>query len=176
MATRLLDIHDLYAYDDWARGRVLEAAARLTQEQLTRDLAGSFPSILATLAHILSADWIWLSRWQGNSPLRWPKEWALDDVQSIAAHWHRIAGERSEYIASLHAADLDRVVDYRNTRGDAYRSTMYEMLRHAVNHASYHRGQVSDRIRMVGGEPAGTDLIAWYRERTAAVATEPLHA
>ena len=53
-------------------------------------------------------------------------------------------------------------------------STMFEMLRHVVNHATYHRGQVADRIRMVGGEPLGTDLIAWYRDRPAAVAAESI--
>lgn len=176
MATRLIDIHDLYAYDDWARGRVLEAASRLTREQLTRELGGSFPSVLAILAHVLSADWVWLSRWQGASPTGWPEDWAVDELEAVAAHWRRIAGERRAYLAELRESDLDRVVDYRNTRGQPYRSTMHEMLRHVVNHASYHRGQISDRIRMVGGEPVATDLIVWYRERPAGVATEPIRA
>jgi uncharacterized damage-inducible protein DinB len=174
MSSRLTDVLDLYAYEDWARRRVLEAASRLTPEQLTRDVGGSFGSVLGTLAHILYADWIWLSRWQGVSPTSWPEEWQIADLRSLAAHWRRVAQDRDVLVAGLREADLDRVVEYRNTRGEEMRSTMSEMLRHVVNHATYHRGQVSDRIRMVGGEPLGTDFIAWYRERPAPVAAAPI--
>jgi uncharacterized damage-inducible protein DinB len=72
--------------------------------------------------------------------------------------------------------DLERVVDYRDTRGEPFRSRMHEMLRHVVNHASYHRGQVTNHLRAVGGVPPSTDLIRWYRERPQAVAAPPMHS
>lgn len=40
------------------------------------------------------------------------------------------------------------------------------MLQHVVNHAAYHRGQVTTLVRQAGGEsPAAQDLIAYYREK-----------
>ena len=40
------------------------------------------------------------------------------------------------------------------------------MVQHVVNHASYHRGQVTTLLRQIGAAPASSlDLIAFYRER-----------
>jgi hypothetical protein len=39
-------LQTLLDYHYWARDRVLDAAERLTAEQLTRDLGNSFPSVL----------------------------------------------------------------------------------------------------------------------------------
>jgi uncharacterized damage-inducible protein DinB len=39
------------------------------------------------------------------------------------------------------------------------------MLQHVVNHASYHRGQVTTLLRQLGAAPPkSTDLITFYRE------------
>jgi uncharacterized damage-inducible protein DinB len=40
------------------------------------------------------------------------------------------------------------------------------MIQHVVNHASYHRGQVTTMLRQLGAQPPKSmDLIAYYRER-----------
>jgi uncharacterized damage-inducible protein DinB len=40
------------------------------------------------------------------------------------------------------------------------------MLQHVVNHASYHRGQVTTMLRQLGAQPAKPlDMIAFYRSR-----------
>jgi uncharacterized damage-inducible protein DinB len=40
------------------------------------------------------------------------------------------------------------------------------MLQHVVNHASYHRGQVTTMIRQMGAQPAKPmDMIAYYRTK-----------
>ena len=40
------------------------------------------------------------------------------------------------------------------------------MLQHVVNHASYHRGQVTTMLRQLGAAPPESqDLITCYRER-----------
>jgi uncharacterized damage-inducible protein DinB len=41
------------------------------------------------------------------------------------------------------------------------------MLQHVVNHASYHRGQVTTMLRQLGAQPAKPlDMIAFYRSRS----------
>ena len=40
------------------------------------------------------------------------------------------------------------------------------MLQHVVNHASYHRGQVTTMLRQMSAPPGKSmDMIAFYRER-----------
>ena len=61
-------IRTLYVYNGWANQRVLDTATQLTPEQLEAKGSASFDSIHDTLVHTMSAQWIWLSRWQGVSP------------------------------------------------------------------------------------------------------------
>lgn len=50
--------------------------------------------------------------------------------------------------------------------GAAGKSTFWHMLQHVVNHASYHRGQITTMLRQLGAKPPkAMDLIGYYRER-----------
>ena len=40
------------------------------------------------------------------------------------------------------------------------------MLRHLVNHSTYHRGQVAAKLKRLGVEPPATDLVFWAIEQT----------
>jgi uncharacterized damage-inducible protein DinB len=65
-------IRALYAYNRWATARFFEVFATLEPSRLTERLQSSFPSLLATLAHLIAAEWIWLRRWKGESPTEAP--------------------------------------------------------------------------------------------------------
>jgi uncharacterized damage-inducible protein DinB len=40
------------------------------------------------------------------------------------------------------------------------------MLQHVVNHGSYHRGQITTKLRQLGAQPAKSlDMIAFYRSQ-----------
>jgi uncharacterized damage-inducible protein DinB len=59
---------------------------------------------------------------------------------------------------------VDRVIEYRMLNGDVRTSIFWQMLQHVVNHASYHRGQVTTMLRQLGAAPPQSmDLIAFYR-------------
>lgn len=160
-----LEIRELYAYNRWANHRTLEAASALSEEAFTRDLGSSFPSVRDTLAHVLAAEWIWLQRWKGTSPTGTPQDWDLSTPKAIRARWAEVEREREAFVSVLTDEDLRRAVNYRNTVGQPFENTLEEMLRHVVNHSSYHRGQVVTMLRQLGAEPVGTDLIRFYRER-----------
>ena len=44
-------------------------------------------------------------------------------------------------------------------------TVFWHMLQHVVNHASYHRGQITTMLRQLGACPPPQDLIRYYRER-----------
>lgn len=158
-------VRDLYGYTDWANARVLDAAAGLPQDAFTRDLGSSFPSVHATLVHMLGAEWIWLMRWQGESPPGMPADWTVATVADLRERWDAVAAERRAFLTPLDDAALRRVLDYRNMRGDPFRAPLYEILLHAVNHATYHRGQIVTMLRQLGAPGVTTDLVVYQRER-----------
>lgn len=162
------DLRMLLDYHYWARDRLLEAVAALTPGQLVRDLRSSFPSVRDTLVHLCMVEWIWLARWHGRSPTappRSPEEFT--SLEEIRVYWQEQESRIRAFVGGLSDEDLGLEIDYRNMRGDANRSSFAEMIRHLVNHGSYHRGQVTTMLRQLGSGPAKTmDLIAFYRERS----------
>lgn len=163
--TRMDELRELYAYDRWANRRVLDAASRLSPEELARDLGSSFPSILATLAHVLGAEWIWLERWRGTSPPGFPESWDLSSLESVRARWAEVEADQRAFVEGLDEPALDRVVAYRDTRGIPYENPLGQLLRHVVNHSTYHRGQIVTLLRQLGAEAVATDYVVYLRER-----------
>jgi uncharacterized damage-inducible protein DinB len=50
--------------------------------------------------------------------------------------------------------------------GTPGRSRIWHIVQHVVNHATYHRGQVTTMLRQLGAaSPKSQDLILFYRER-----------
>jgi uncharacterized damage-inducible protein DinB len=169
--TRVEELRELYAFNRWANEALLRAASRLTAEQLGRDLGSSFPSVLATLVHIAQADWVWLRRWHGESPTA-PPPWDTSTLDAVRQHWARVQDEREAFLSGLSDADVDRVIAYRNLAGEQLANPLWQLLRHVVNHATYHRGQVTTLLRQLGAETVATDLVRWYRLERPAMPAE----
>ena len=81
------DLRTLLDYHYWARDRLLDAAARLTPDEFTRDLGSSFASVHRTLVHTYSAEWAWYMRWIGQSPAAPLSADQYPDAASIRAAW-----------------------------------------------------------------------------------------
>lgn len=155
-------IRELYRYMHWANGRVREAVAPLTEEEFTRDLRSSFPSIRDTLVHMVGAEWVWLERWHGISPPALPVPAELPTREAITARWIEVERGQRDFLAGLDAAALDRPLEYTNTKGKRFAYPLRVTLLHVVNHASYHRGQITTLLRQIGARPLSTDLPLFY--------------
>jgi uncharacterized damage-inducible protein DinB len=164
----LQDLRTLLDYHYWARDRVLDAASALTADQFTRNLGSSFGSVRDTLAHLYSAEWAWYSRWQGTSPTAMLPMDQFPDIASIRRPWTVHEARMRAFLEGLGEPGITRVFEYKAITGQSGSSVFSEMLQHLVNHASYHRGQVTTLLRQLGAAPAKSmDLIAFYRERRA---------
>ncbi len=161
------EIRELYAYTTWANDRVLDAVAELDAAAFTKDLGSSFPSVRETLVHLLAVDWVWLARWQGESPTGMPDSWDLSSFAAIRAKWTEVQRARTAFVAALSDADLERPVAYRTRKGEAHVNPYGEMLRHVVNHTTHHRGQLVTMLRQLGRSAPDTDLIVFYWQRAA---------
>ena len=158
------EIRELYAYNRWANHRMLDAASSLSVDAFTRDLGSSFPSVRATLVHILASEWMWLSRWRGESPSGFPEGWGDSTFDALRARWSEVERDQQAFVSELTEEAVGRSVAYRNTRGEPFEQPLAQMLRHVINHSTYHRGQVTTMLRQLGAETVATDLIRFYRE------------
>ena len=167
----LTELQTLLEYHYWARDRLLDAVEALSPEQLTRNLGNSFPSIRDTLVHLYSADWVWCSRWEGESPSRMLSPDDFPDVAAIRAAWTAHERRVRSVVERLGEDGIQKAVDYRAMNGQLQTQVFWHQCQHVVNHGSYHRGQITTMLRQLGEDPPKSmDLIAFYRERQAPVA------
>ena len=160
----LQDLRALLDYHYWARDRLLAALEPLTPEQFNRDLGNSFKSIRETVVHTYAAEWAWHSRWQGQSPTALMTTDAFPDVAAIRSAWADHEKKMRAFLEELGEDGVSRVIGYKLLSGQPGSSPFWQMLQHVVNHASYHRGQVTTMLRQLGAQPAKSmDMIAFYR-------------
>ena len=156
------EIERLYQYNRWANAEVLAAVEGLpAAEQFTRELGGSFRSVRDTLVHILSAEEVWLERWQGRSPRSMLTPTDFPDVTSLRARWQALERGQQDFLGGLDDATLHKIISYTNFKGQEWRYALGDMLVHVVNHSTYHRGQVTTMLRQLGAQPASTDFLLY---------------
>src|SRR5206468_9851512 len=166
------DLQTLLDYHYWARDRVFEAIERLTPEQYNRDLGSSFKSIRETITHIYAAEWAWYMRWQGESPTALLPADRFADLAALASTWREHEVKMRAFVDRLDEAGAHRMIEYTLLSGHTGASPVWQMVQHVVNHASYHRGQITTMLRQIGAAPAKPmDLIAYYRVKESAART-----
>ena len=156
------DLQTMIDYHYWARDRVLDAVAALDAEQYNKDLGSSFKSIRETLTHTYAAEWAWYQRWHGTSPTALLPPDRFADLAALAAAWTDHEQKMRAFVDGLRDADVDRVIEFTLLNGTTGASPIGQMVQHVVNHASYHRGQVTTMLRQLGASPAKSmDMIAY---------------
>lgn len=160
------DVQTLIEYDHWANHRIVAAARPLTPEQFTRNVGGSFRSLQATIVHILWAEWIWLLRWQGQSPKIVFDLADFPDVQALERRWLEVEKGQREFAQQVTDERLGERVAYENLKGERWEYTLAHMMQHLVNHSTYHRGQVVTLLRQLGTKAPSTDLLLFLDETT----------
>lgn len=155
---------ELLSYNTWANGRMLEVVSQLDAEQFSRELGGSYPSLQATLTHMLWAEWLWLERWQDHSPMELfqPSEFASPD--SLKVRWQSVQAGQRAFVTSLTQDRLHRVGRYTNRKGETWEYVLWRQIQHLFNHSTYHRGQVTNMLRLLGTRPGSTDFLVYWDE------------
>jgi uncharacterized damage-inducible protein DinB len=151
--TMLEHISSLFSYDDWANREVLNSL---------RALEAPPARSISLLAHILSAERLWLERLtvQKQSLPVWPQFTLAQgklEVDQLPSLW-------KSYLSALGDTGLSGSVVYRNTKGESFSSRKQDILVHVVMHSAYHRGQIAADMRAAGFIPAYTDFIHAVRQ------------
>lgn len=176
-------IHTLYAYNRWANLRMFSVVEKLSEAQFNVSIQSSFPSVRESVFHILAAEWIWLKRWKGTSPIAtqpvtgvsfetWkglraagvPPPVELSTVAELRAFCDALEDERQQFLDGLHDEDLQAPLNYSDMSGAPHSLPLGQLMQHVVNHGTYHRGQVTTLLRQAGAASIATDMLYFFRE------------
>uniref|UniRef100_E6QN55 Putative DinB n=1 Tax=mine drainage metagenome TaxID=410659 RepID=E6QN55_9ZZZZ len=140
----------------------MDFAAKLPPEELTRDFQTSDKCVLDTLAHIYAADRIWLSR-----VLAEPRATFINpedrDLTLLQAEWAALHQRWKLWMRHLRDVDVAENISFEDMRGNPHAIPVWQIVLHAVNHGTHHRGQVSGFLRAMGHTPPPLDLLVYYR-------------
>src|SRR5690349_19822706 len=138
------------AYNNaWANHRLLAACAHLSQEEFVAPRTSFFPSIKATLNHILTVDWYYLEALErslsGRAPDPDPERFFRPEEPfarcADLGREQRAADLRLIALCeSLDDGELDRAIEIPRRRGIQRESTR-RVLAHLFQHQIHHRGQ-----------------------------------
>ena len=111
------------------------------------------------LHHIHLCQHVWLKIWR-DEPFDPHAGETLDLAGLVdwAREYHESVGG---YLATLDETGLNRKVIVPGTDENFQQPHLWESFIQITTHSTYHRGQISARLREIGGEPAQTDFIAW---------------
>ena len=149
-------------YNTYMNGEVYAAAARLTDAARRADRGAFWGSIQGTLSHLVWADQMWMSRFDG-----WEKPGVpLKQSPAFVADFDVMRAARSGMDARLEAwatkmdqawLDADQTWFSGATQREVRRPRA-ALVAHMFNHQTHHRGQAHAMITAAGERTGDTDL------------------
>ena len=159
------------AYNNaWANHRLLAACAELTQAEFEAPRTGFFPSIQATLNHILIIDRFYVDALEGGTlgPAAWADPIPCPTVSDLRPAQAAIDRQLIACCEALDEAGPDRIIHvHRGTRVQTERAD--RLLLHLFQHQIHHRGQAHAML-------SGTAVPPPQLDEFFSVAEAPLRA
>lgn len=147
------------AYNNaWANHRLLAACSGLSQAEFAAPRTSFFPSLKATLNHIVTVDWYYVDALEralhGQPPNREPErffepEEPFETCAAVAAAQHGADRRLVNACVALTNADLDLPIPVMRRAGLQTESAT-RLLAHLFQHQIHHRGQAH---AMLAGTP-----------------------
>ena len=160
------DLSSLYAYSRWADDRVVAAARQLAAGQYVQEPAPGWSSVRATLVHVADATLIWARRIAGEPVAGRAAESEVPTLDDAVRLFGQAHDAFDRLLPTLSSERLAAPWSYRNFEGKELRLPLWAVLRHVVNHATYHRGQLASKLKRLGVDPPATDLVFWAASQT----------
>lgn len=161
------DLGSLYAYNSWANARVLEMLRSMSGDDYVKEQGGGWPSLRATFVHIAGATDAWAERFLGHETTRLATIEELPVLEDAARVLLAAEEKHARLLPTYDAARLAGPFTWKNLKGEPKTAPFGVIVRHVVNHQTYHRGQIAAMVRRLGSAPKSTDMVVWGIEISA---------
>lgn len=157
-ASHLQTLRAMTYNNAWANHRLLAACTRLTQADFEAPRTGFFPSIQATLNHILIIDRFYFDALEGGTlgPGAWADPVPCPAVSDLQPAQAAVDRRLIAWCEALDGHGVDRVIQvHRGTRVQTERAD--RLLLHPFQHQIHHRGQAHAMLSSTPVSPPQLD-------------------
>ena len=170
MPSNLLTLRSMAYNNAWANHRLLTACAGLSQTEFEATRTGFFPSIQATLNHILTIDWFYVDALEGGTlgPAAYANPIPCPTLSELRSAQAAVDRRLIAFCCALDENGPDRIIRvHRETRVQTERAD--RLLLHLFQHDIHHRGQAHSML-------SGTTVAPPQLDEFFSVAEAPLRA
>lgn len=162
--------HLLYEYHVWANDRLFSHLEQLPEEAFHAEVKSVFPSVSQTLGHMYLFEqlYMYVLTEVPNEEIfpkipGWTEEAqgkALDEMRRL------FAGVTEQFRDLLRRTpDPDKAMTIEHPNYGRLQTHFSDILRHVVNHGTYHRGNITAMLRQLGYPGVPTDYLFYLLER-----------
>jgi uncharacterized damage-inducible protein DinB len=158
-------LKDYAAYNAWANQTLADAILEMDEHTHQQIVKSSFPNLYATILHMWDAESIWWQRMEGHAQLLIPSREFNPAMKEAINGLLNQSREWSNWMNRVTEEQLQKEFSYKNLKGEAFTSGVWQVVHHIFNHGTYHRGQLVTMMRELGvTEIPSTDFILWCRK------------
>jgi uncharacterized damage-inducible protein DinB len=158
----------MYDYHVWANQTLFKKLKELSKDVYNQEVQSVFPSISSVISHMYIVDQLWFHIISGKNmseALKVEKETGegkgieeMDRLFYVLAQRYKAYLNQQEDIEKLRVLDIS----WEGKR----ETSLSEMVLHIVNHATYHRGNITSMLHQMGYASVATDYTRyWYSDK-----------
>jgi len=157
--------HMLLSYKGWANTLTFQDLSAVDENELIKERHTNFKTILSTLNHVYVVDDIFKAHIEGRihnytsrNTKNTPSLHALINKMTEMDKWYL------NWYKAMAETDLKKNLTFEFIGGGEGHMTHQEIILHLVNHATYHRGFISDMLYQIPFSPTANDLPVFLRD------------
>ena len=153
------------AYNIWANKLLVDRISKLSNDEINKEIASSFPSLYKTMQHMWLAEEAWWQRLKLVENIDLQSEKFTGTFTELSINHAKQSQQWVEWINNANENQLLHVFAYIRNK-EQLKMPVYQMIQHVFNHASYHRGQLVTILRQLGADKIPTtDFSAFCRKK-----------
>lgn len=144
----------MFAYNSWANNLFLDCLS---------DNTVANAKVYLLMSHLLAAEEIWLCRLKSKMPSQ-QKLWQEMDLPNLKEKAKESYLAWDLWLQGYHSEDFSTEISYYNSKGQAFTTSVADILAHVINHGTYHRAQIATLLRLESVDPPSSDYIVYVRQ------------
>lgn len=160
-----------YEYHQWANNRIFDHLKELPSEVYNNEIKSVFSSIAEVITHIYQTDGMWLSVMSGDSfdetmkVINQLQEKSKDqDLKGMHNVYEELVKQYHSFFRGK--KDLDENILIHHPQYGSLETSVSNLVKHVVNHGTYHRGNITAMLRQQGHSGVPTDYIFYIHEQS----------